>query len=96
VNTYAARDLVEEYIAAKVFPVRAGWSDLAWNDFASSIKIPEFARSFGLTKNGMHLLFLRCFLLHLDYFFIFIFFFFTNTCLYPSLQQLPLLRLKLG
>jgi hypothetical protein len=54
VKTYATRDLVEEYISVKVFPVRAGWSVATWNDFASPIKILDFARSFRLTNNGTH------------------------------------------
>jgi hypothetical protein len=54
-KTCATRNLVEEYIGAKVFSIHAGWSVIAWNDFASAIKIPTFARSFGLTKNGTHI-----------------------------------------
>jgi hypothetical protein len=72
-KTYATRNLVEEYVGAKIFTIRDGWSVVAWNDFVSPIKIPEFARSFGLTKNGMHLFFLHCFLIHLAYYYIFYF-----------------------
>jgi hypothetical protein len=72
-KTYASCDLVEEYIGGKVFPVRTGWFVVAWNDFSSPIKIPEFARSFGLTKDGTCLFFLCCFLLNLAYHFSFYF-----------------------
>jgi hypothetical protein len=54
-KTYAARDLVEEYIGTKIFPIRAGWSVVTWSDFSSTIKIPKFAKRFGLMKNGAHL-----------------------------------------
>jgi hypothetical protein len=47
-RTYATRDLVEEFCGAKIFPVHAGWSVVAWNDFVSPIKIPDFSKSFRL------------------------------------------------
>jgi hypothetical protein len=72
-KTYTTRNLVEEYIGAKIFTIRDGWSVIVWNDFVSPFKIPEFTRSFGLMKNGMHLFFLHCFLIHLAYYYIFYF-----------------------
>ncbi|PVH62313.1 hypothetical protein PAHAL_3G264000 [Panicum hallii] len=47
-RVYGTRDLVEEYCGSKVFPVRAGWQVAAWVDFTSSIKIPDFTKSFGV------------------------------------------------
>ncbi|KAK8458374.1 hypothetical protein SEVIR_3G365901v4 [Setaria viridis] len=52
VKSYGTRDLVEEYCAVKIFPIKAGWSIVAWKDFGSPIKIPDFARSFNLKKDG--------------------------------------------
>lgn len=51
-KSYGTCDLVEEYCAVKVFPVKGGWSIAAWKDFSSSIKIPDFEKSFKLSKTG--------------------------------------------
>uniref|UniRef100_K3ZC03 Transposase (putative) gypsy type domain-containing protein n=1 Tax=Setaria italica TaxID=4555 RepID=K3ZC03_SETIT len=40
VKSYGTRDLVEEYCAVKVFPVKARWSIVAWKDF-SNIEVRE-------------------------------------------------------
>lgn len=50
-KSYSTGDLVD-YCALKIFHVKAGWSILAWKDFSSAIKIPDFRLSFRITKNG--------------------------------------------
>jgi hypothetical protein len=46
VMSYPTCDLAEEFCDAKIFPIHAGWLAVTWSDFASPIKIPNFARSF--------------------------------------------------
>jgi hypothetical protein len=83
VKTYTTCNLVEEYIGAKIFPVRAGWSVVAWNDFSSAIKIPKFAQSFGLTKIGTHLpFFVASYCSWLTIVVHIFLFYLTDTCLY--------------
>jgi hypothetical protein len=81
-KTYDTCELVEEYIGAKVFPIRAGWPVAAWNDFASAIKVPEFTRSFGLTKNPTHFFSFLCFFLLLLAYYCCIFFILFYCCLF--------------
>lgn len=52
-KSYGTWDLVEEYCAVKIFPVRASWTIAAWKEFSSPIKIFDFARSFNLTKDDI-------------------------------------------
>ncbi|CAN6361784.1 unnamed protein product, partial [Urochloa humidicola] len=52
-NEYSVRDLVEEFCGCKVFPVRSGWEVVAWNDFNSPIKVPDFARSFKVASEDI-------------------------------------------
>jgi hypothetical protein len=53
VKTYATPDLVEDFCGAKVFPIRVGWTMVAWRDFTSPIKIPNFSWSLKLEAMGV-------------------------------------------
>lgn len=53
---YGTCDLVEEFIACNCWPVRASWEVTTWKDDEDGIPMPDFAQSFGLTKEGNCLL----------------------------------------
>jgi hypothetical protein len=95
-KTYATRDLVEEYIGEKIFPLRIGWSVVAWSNFSSVIKIPEFTRSFGLTKNGAYLsLYSLSFLTFLCLMFLFSYIFYvTDTCFHSLITTINVAEIK--
>ena len=52
---FSTRDIVEEYVACKCFPVRRGWSITSWagkEKRVGGLPMPNFATSFGITKDG--------------------------------------------
>ena len=52
---FSTRDIVEEYVACKCFPVREGWSITSWagrEKRLGSLPMPNFSTSFGITKEG--------------------------------------------
>ena len=54
-KVFSTRDIVEEYIACKCFPVRDGWSITSWagkEKRVSGLPMPNFSTSFEITKDG--------------------------------------------
>ena len=52
---FSMRDIVEEYVACKCFPVREGWSITSWagrEKRLGGLPMPNFSMSFGITKEG--------------------------------------------
>ena len=52
---FLTRDIVEEYVACKCFPVREGWSITSWagrEKHLGGLPMPNFSTSFGITKEG--------------------------------------------
>ena len=52
---FSTRDIVEEYVACKCFPVREGWSITLWvgkEKRVGGLPMPNFSTSFGITKDG--------------------------------------------
>ena len=52
---FSTRDIVEEYVACKCFPVREGWSITSWagrEKCVGGLPMPDFSTSFGITKDG--------------------------------------------
>ena len=61
---FSTRDIVEEYVACKCFPVREGWSITSWagkEKRVSGLPMPNFSTSFGITKDGKLLALPSCF-----------------------------------
>jgi len=54
-KVFGTRDLVEEYIACKYFPVHEWWSVTLWagkEKCVGGLPMPNFSTSFGVMKNG--------------------------------------------
>jgi len=54
-KVFGTRDIVEEYITCKCFPVREGWSITSWagrEKHVGGLPMPNFSTSFGITKDG--------------------------------------------
>ena len=54
-KVFETRDIVEEYVACKCFPVRKGWSISSWaaeEKWVGGLPMPNFSTSFGITKDG--------------------------------------------
>ena len=52
---FSTRDIVEEYVACKCFPIRDGWSITSWagkEKCLGGLPMPNFSTSFGITKDG--------------------------------------------
>ena len=52
---FSTRDIVEEYVACKCFPVRGGWSITSWagkEKRVGGLAMPNFSTSFGIMKDG--------------------------------------------
>ena len=52
---FSTRDIVEEYVACKCFPVREGWSITSWagrEKCVGGLPMPDFSTSFQITKEG--------------------------------------------
>jgi hypothetical protein len=53
-KVYGTRDITEEYVACRCWPLKAGWSIKAWLPKAQctgGIPLPDFAASFNLKKH---------------------------------------------
>ena len=54
-KVFGTRDIVEEYVACKCFPVREGCTISSWaaeEKRMGGIPKPNFSTSFGITKDG--------------------------------------------
>ncbi|RLN12182.1 hypothetical protein C2845_PM09G05400 [Panicum miliaceum] len=51
-KVFGTRDLVEEYVAYKCWPLRAGWAITDWAEDVGGLPMPDFEKSFGLSKEG--------------------------------------------
>lgn len=51
-KTYGTRDLVEEFMACNCWPLLARWSISSWKENTGGVPMPDFASSFGITKDG--------------------------------------------
>lgn len=51
-KTYDTRDLTEELMACKCWPLQAGWSISSWKDSNAGVPMPDFGSSFMITKDG--------------------------------------------
>ena len=54
-KVFSIRDLVEEYSACQVFPVREVWVVSSWaaeEKWVEGIPMPDFMESFGLHRDG--------------------------------------------
>jgi hypothetical protein len=54
-KVFGTRDIVEEYMVCKCFPVREGWSISSWagkEKCVGSLPMPNFSMSFGIIKYG--------------------------------------------
>ena len=61
VKSFSTRDLVEEFSACHVFPVREGWAVSSWvpeEKWIEGIPMPDFTECFGLHRKGALLFFL--------------------------------------
>ena len=54
-KVFSTRDIVEEYISCKCFPIHEGWSITSWagrEKRVGGLLMPDFSTSFGITKDG--------------------------------------------
>ena len=54
-KVFGTRDVVEEYVACKSFPIREGWSISSWEaeeKRVGGLPMPNFSTSFGITKDN--------------------------------------------
>ncbi|RLM73059.1 hypothetical protein C2845_PM15G01960 [Panicum miliaceum] len=51
-KVFGTRDLTEEYVACKCWPLRVGWSVGEWGNVAGGIPMLDFGKCFGLTKES--------------------------------------------
>jgi len=52
---FSTRDIVEEYVACKCFPIREGWSITLWagrEKRVGGLLMPNFSTSFEITNEG--------------------------------------------
>ena len=52
---FSTRDIVEEYVACKCFPIHEGWSITSWagrEKRVGDLPMPNFSTSFEITKEG--------------------------------------------